>query len=98
MLIEAGLIQPNGVAKLHNYLDDNIDYGKRREEGYHLVSGHLARNVHVVHNNVSFKGSIALLDQITNLDLQTDIQRALTNSLRWINILPISADGHPILQ
>lgn len=88
LLIELGLIQGDGTAKLHDYLNQNVDYKGRFQLGYHLFSGHFAETIW---------GSIALLDQLYYAtDLTTD-HAVLINSLVSNEILPINSQGQPVL-
>lgn len=98
VLIEAGLIQTDGKAKLHDFLDQYIDFRERQEQGYYIVSGHFGRGVEITQGNTTIMGNLALLDQISSENELNEAQQILTSSLRWMNILPVTADGHPILD
>lgn len=89
LLIEKGAINPDGSAKLHDYLNTNIDYRRRCNNGYHLASGH-----HVDTGGIE----IALIDQFdSNNNSFTAAQLVLIQNLIHNGILPITSDGFGVL-
>jgi hypothetical protein len=88
LIIETGNIDTAGVAKLHDYLNRNINYMERINSGYHLASGHLAESNY---------GKLALIDQISGGVAGSEPQAILVASLIGNKILPIGGDGVPIL-
>ena len=88
VLVEAGQIMNDGTAKLHDYLNRQIDYPSRVSSGYHLVSGHLG---------LVGEGEIALLDPVIEGLPQNQTFNLLVSTLIANNIFPIGGDGVPVL-
>lgn len=95
VIVEWGEIDPTGNAKLHTYLNRNIDFATRRKEGGTIRSGHIGI--------VTFPGTedtvrVALLDsihpkhEITPESPEYPIVLTLLNN----KIYPVSAEGSPV--
>lgn len=95
VIVEWGEIDPTGDAKLHTYLNRNIDFNKRRKEGGTIRSGHIGI--------VTFPGSedsvrVALLDSIhpTQEITPDSAEYPIVVTLLNNKIYPVSAEGNQI--
>lgn len=87
LIIEMGMIDKGGSAKLHDYLNKSLDYFSRIKSGYHLVSGHYAKTNY---------GAVALIDQLSDGIINNKHQAILVATLYANKILPVGGDGQPV--
>lgn len=92
VIIEWGTVDPRrGVAKLHTYLNQVIDYATRVKQGMKLSSGHIAR-VSTPQEEIY----LALLDNLASDKIsvpRTDPMGKLINTLHLSGFIPIAANG-----
>lgn len=88
VIIEWGMIDATGNAKLHTYLNRVIDYPERAKQGMQLSSGHLAR----VTGTETY---LAYLDRLSvkNEFAPNNPMARMINTLHMHGFIPITAEG-----
>lgn len=88
VIIEWGMIDTTGTAKLHTYLNQAIDYRARAAQGMQLSSGHLARVV-------GTETYLAYLDRLSikNEFVPNDLMARMINTLHSHGFIPLTSEG-----
>lgn len=95
VLLEWGMIDPKGDAKLHTYLNREINIIERFKQGAIVRSGHVAE---ITLPNREEEIRVALFDSIVS-DQQVDRESPefdLTMTLLNHGVLPVTTDGFPV--
>lgn len=94
LVVEWGKINPNGEAKLHDFLNREIDFIDRRKNGAVIKSGHLATIT--VSGNRQVR--VALLDYLfsrESIDRESPEYKIIATLLNY-GIIPVTSDGYPV--
>ncbi|HEX6977401.1 MAG TPA: hypothetical protein VF185_03530 [Patescibacteria group bacterium] len=93
-VIEWGKINPNGEAKLHDFLNREVDYINRQKDGGVVRSGHLA----YITVPGGYKVRVALLDCLLS-EKEVDYPSSnytIVSTLLKQGIVPLASNGRPV--